>query len=123
MRTKENFAIVMDFMGYHLITPDMRKHPENWEHSYWEKDDEGDKPYVAIPDRGASWRSIDYNLLIEIIKKIDKDIHTEFLREGSEEYMIYWTLMDAVFYQDIDHLYENIVILLKWLKENKNYVK
>lgn len=34
----EGNKLIAEFMGYKLITPEMRKEPETWTHSYWQKD-------------------------------------------------------------------------------------
>ena len=49
----EGNALIAQFEGYKLVTPSMRRQPEKWDHSYWEK---------KRPDNGRQVISTEHTL-------------------------------------------------------------
>lgn len=61
-----------EFMNYELITPDKRKHPDEWKHSYWEHKDKANvhtSKKVLGRDGYLSFHS-DWNRIMEVVEKI-----------------------------------------------------
>lgn len=70
MDIQEKNRIIARYMGYDLITPEMRKNPKNWVNSFWEKKD-GDKNVVLGRDTYLRYHT-DWNWLMKVVEKISK---------------------------------------------------
>ena len=66
---KEFNELCAKVLGYELITPDMRKNPQNWKHSYWESKDEGFQKVLSV--EGSLSFHQDWNLLMKVVDKIE----------------------------------------------------
>lgn len=63
-----------EFLGYELITPQMRKSPEKWNNSYWEHKDKANvdaSKKVLGSEKSLSFNS-DWNRIMEVLKQITK---------------------------------------------------
>jgi hypothetical protein len=64
-----------EFLGYELITPQMRKRPEEWkDNSYWEHKDKANvhtSKKVLGRDGYLAFHS-DWNLIMEVVEAIEK---------------------------------------------------
>jgi hypothetical protein len=69
---KEEYnKLCAEFMGYKLVTPEMRKHPEEWISSYWENPDfNGSSKGVLCSENGLQYNT-NWNWIMEVVEKIN----------------------------------------------------
>jgi len=70
---KEEYnKLCAEFMGYKLVTPEMRKHPEEWISSYWENPDfNGSSKGVLCSENGLQYNT-NWNWIMEVVEKIEQ---------------------------------------------------
>lgn len=70
---KEEYnKLCAEFMGYKLITPEMRKNPTEWVSSYWENPEfNGSSKGVLCSESGLEYH-INWNRIMEVVEKIEK---------------------------------------------------
>ena len=61
-----------EFMGYRLITPDMRKHPEKWISSYWENPEFNGSSKGVLCSEYLLQYSTNWNWIMEVVEKIEQ---------------------------------------------------
>lgn len=68
---KEEYnKLCAEFMGYKLVTPEMRKHPEEWISSYWENPDfNGSSKGVLCSENGLQYNT-NWNWIMEVVENI-----------------------------------------------------
>lgn len=63
------------FLGYELITPNMRKNPENWTRSYWQKN--YPKKQIVLCEENNLCYDCDWNWIMKVLKEIREVINTK----------------------------------------------
>ena len=103
--------LVVKFMGYELITPEMRRTPGEWytkdgiAHSYWENHNLKASGRVLCSENGLSYGS-SWNWLMPVIAKIYE----------MEEYEDYKVEFSDIFINpcDIISTFNDVVKFIKW---------
>jgi hypothetical protein len=72
---KEEYnKLCAEFMGYKLVTPEMRKHPEEWISSYWENPDfNGSSKGVLCSENGLQYNT-NWNWIMEVVDTIPQKV-------------------------------------------------
>jgi len=66
----EGNALIAQFEGYKLITPSMRSHPKNWEHSYWEKEGADSRRHVMSTEHTLPYFT-SYEAMMRVVELIE----------------------------------------------------
>lgn len=105
-----------EFMGYELITPEMRKNPEKWNTSYWEHKDK-DNIHTALKVLGShgylSYHS-DWNWIMKVVEKIESLENIYFQIEEKSCYVydiskFSYERMDSFIQQDANTKKEAVI--------------
>ena len=94
---KKNNPMIAEFMGYKLITPEMRRHPEDWAHSYWENPEAEKK--VLASEKGLRYDT-SWDQLMPVVDKIESlgnCIQTKLSKDMGGNY-----LFRIIWYQHYD---------------------
>jgi hypothetical protein len=72
---KEEYnKLCAEFMGYKLITPEMRKHPAEWISSYWENPEfNGSSKGVLCSENGLQYNT-NWNWIMEVVDTIPQKV-------------------------------------------------
>jgi hypothetical protein len=119
--------LIAEFMGYTLITPEMRKYPEDWKCSYWENPEfKGSSKEVLCSEKGLSY-DCSWNWLMSVVEKIrnveicsnfninvgcDSLIETEYPHIEFEQYC-------NSKISTLEAVYITVVNFIKWYNEKK----
>ena len=71
----EGNKLIAEFMGYNLIIPSMRRYPNNWKTSYWERNYDIEKhttDHVLCEENGLKYHS-SWDWLMPVVEKIELD--------------------------------------------------
>ena len=110
----EGNKLIAEFMGYKLITPEMRKRPSTWKYSYWEY-----KPYDVkfppIEENNLKYHK-SWEWLIPTLTKIGIlfDDNPK-IRNVKIINFLDWDLTELL----IEEVYQTIVNFIKWYNKNK----
>ena len=121
INAKKNSPMIAEFMGYKLITPEMRRDPSTWKYSYWENHNDDAQIKVLCGEDSLSYH-YSYNDLMKAVDKIenlDSIIQTSIRKDTSGEHTfgIIWyghyipkekwypTKFEAVYYGVIDFIH------------------
>ena len=100
-----------EFLGYELITPQMRKNPEKWkDYSYWEHKDKANvhsSEKVLGSEKSLSFHS-DWNWIMKVVNEILKQGYRKYTQSHEEYSRCVFTDM-AISYQTHDFGGGNIV--------------
>lgn len=70
----EGNKLIAEFMGYNLVIPSMRRYPNNWKTSYWERNYDIEKhttDHVLCEENGLKYHS-SWDWLMPVVEKIEK---------------------------------------------------
>lgn len=67
---KESNELIAKFMGYELITPEMRNRPETWSTSYWQKDYPNKQDVLASEHQEMAYH-ISWEWLMPVVEYIE----------------------------------------------------
>ena len=71
----EGNKLIAEFMGYNLIIPSMRRYPNNWKTSYWERNYDIEKhttDHVLCEENGLKYH-FSWAWLMPVVEKIEDD--------------------------------------------------
>ena len=131
--------LIAEFMGYKLVTPDMRSNPSEWKLSYWENPEfKGSSKGVLCSEKGLSYHC-SWNWLMKVVEKIEslKDTHHGYfgvhissnscsiqgtnlwmaLKDSSYGY-VYMSDPNAIFSTKLESTWYNVVKFIKWYNDN-----
>jgi len=117
----EGNRIIAEWMGYKLITPEMRKTPSAWKYSYWENPElKGSSKGVLCSEKYLSYHS-SWNWLMSCFNKL-KEYQCSY--KISEEYceIKSWVGRFHVEYvcdNTIDAAYNCMINFIQWYNEHK----
>lgn len=116
--TEEQFEgnrLIVEFMGYKLVTPEMRKNPLEWKYSYWENPEfKGSSKGVLGSEKHLYYHS-SWDWLIPVCHKID-NLDTKGLADDKYyRYVDFCDSMDeAITFYEKEPVYEIVVEFIKW---------
>jgi hypothetical protein len=125
---KKNNPMIAEFMGYKLITPEMRRHPENWKYSYWENPDDDDVVRKVLGEEDSLDYDSSYNSLMRVVDKIESlgnCIQTKLSKDMGGNYsfgIIWYQNYDSGQRRDcpsrIEAIYSEVVDFIKHYNTN-----
>lgn len=107
-------SLIAEFMGFRLITPEMRKRPEDWYNngkpsSYWENHELKGSRRVLCGENGLMYHS-SWDWLMPVVNKIF-GLKKDYPIATSD-------LLETFIFEDIDVVWNRVVNFIKWYNSN-----
>jgi ribosomal protein S18 acetylase RimI-like enzyme len=118
---KTDNELIAEFMGYKLITPEMRRNPEGWSRGYWQKDYPEKQDVLCAEGHGMHYHD-SWSWLMPVVEKIESlgfnfwigKYASSVTKEGSGDPS--FTVKGN---SKLKVVYDAVTEFIKWYNENK----